>query len=484
MLIFMPQKKRTINNVTMISALKSQLTFAMAAAIIAATAMAAASTQFGLADGSKITLAMTVACALPMWAYASRSWATRGGLWALLAISAVVAGCSMYNIWDWTLHSGGTLAHPVLRADDSHYYEWALYHFDGSGQNLPVMFPGLPVLMMGLWSLLGVSVVWPMAMNAAFVLAAVVTAGAVARRVLEGRVSASGPAVAVVAMVMTGVLAYFVSQGIRIQKEAMVYLAIGLTGYALAGLRRSDSFTAADWWAYALACVILAFGRTTYLYFVIMGVAMMWAGNARRHWRTAAVLVAVAAALMAVGNHFAYYSVERHVIIVNGGNEMREAYINDGAQAPYLRLIGDYFNYPKLLRAAMLPLTLAVQFIIPFPWLKSAVVSVDTVLPRLAYGWYAVGAMAIFYFVAVSWRKRDNLGLWAWWLAASYAAIAYITAGSISRYVLPFEPLMATLATYVLCRAAEGRQRKALAGWLAAFAVVLGAALAVCSLVA
>ncbi len=466
------------------SALQGRHALAMAAAVAVAAGLTAACAQFGLADGCKITLAMTVACALPMWTYASRSWATRCGMWTLLAISVVVAGCSIYNIWDWTLHSGGTLAHPVLRADDSHYYEWALYHFDGSGQNLPVMFPGLPVLMMGLWSLLGVSVVWPMAMNAAFVLAAVVTAGAVARRMLDGRVSASGPTVAVVAMAMTGVLAYFVSQGIRIQKEAMVYLSIGMVGYALAGLRRGDRFTGADWWAFALACVILAFGRTTYLYFVIMGVAMMWAGNARSQWRTAAALAVVAAVLMAVGNHFAYYSVERHVIIVNGGNEMREAYINDGAQAPYLRLIGDYFNYPKLLRAAMLPLTLAVQFIIPFPWLKSAVASVDTVLPRLSYGWYAVGAMAIFYFVAVSWRKRDNLGLWAWWLAASYAAIAYITAGSISRYVLPFEPLMATLATYVMCRAVEGRQRKTLLGWMAAFAVVLGAALAVCSRVA
>lgn len=465
-------------------AFQSPWALGLAATLAVAAALVAASAQFGLADGSKITAAMTVACALPMWVYARRSWATRGGMWVMLAIAVMVAGCSMYNIWDWTLHSGGTLAHPVLRADDSHYYEWALYHFDGSGQNLPVMFPGLPVLMMGLWSLLGVSVAWPMAMNAAFVLAAVVTAGAVARRMLEGRVSASGPTVAVTAMVMTGVLAYFVSQGIRIQKEAMVYLAIGLVGYALAGMRRADRFTAADWWAYALACLILAFGRTTYLYFVMMGVAMMWAGNARSHWRTAAAMMVVAVALMALGNHFAYYSVERHVVIVNGGNEMREAYINDGAQAPYLRLIGDYFNYPKLLRAAMLPLTLAVQFIIPFPWLKGAVVSVDTVLPRLAYGWYAVGAMAVFYFVAVAWRKRDSLGLWAWWLAASYAAIAYITAGSISRYVLPFEPLMATLATYVLCRACEGRQRKALVWWLAAFAVVLGATLAVCSRVA
>ncbi len=453
---------------------------AVAMALMVVTATASAKV-FGMDDGLRITLAMTVACVVPLVAYGSRRWATRGGLWLMLAVGTVVAWCGIADVWSWTLGSGAPLAHPQLFADDRHYYEWALYHFDGSGEPLDVMFPGFPLLMVGLWRLFGVSVAWPVAMNVSFTLLAMVVAAATARRMLTGKVSTSGQTVAVLTMATTGLLSFFISQGIRIQKEAIVYLAIVLVGYSLAGLRDCH-LTRRDTAIFIVACVMLAFGRTTYLYFVMLGVGMMAMTDVRRLWRPALTMGTVAILLFVVGNHFAYYSIERHVVIVNGGNAMRECYVADGAQQPYLNLIGDYFNYPILKRLLMLPLTMGVQFMIPLPWLHPGVaVSIDTLLPRLGYGWYAVGAMAIFYFFAVSWRRRDCLGWWPWWLAASYAVIAYITAGSVNRYILPFEPLMAVLATYVLCRAADGCQRKALVAWLVGFAVVIAVALGVCS---
>lgn len=452
---------------------------AVAVVLMAVTACVAAG-PFGLGQAMAITLAMAVACAVPLGVYGSRPWATRGGLWLLLAVCAVVAWCGIADVWSWTIGSGAPISHPKLYADDHHYYEWALRHYDGSGEPLEVMFPGFPLLMVGLWHLFGVSVVWPVAMNVSFTLLAMVAAAATAHRMLGSRVAVGGAMAAVVTIALSAVLTFFISQGIRIQKEAIVYLAIALTGYSLAGLR-DCRLTRRDAAIFALACVMLAFGRTTYLYFVALGVGMMAMTDLRRLWRPALLLGAVVLVLFVVGNHFAYYSIERHAMIVHGGDEMRAYYVADGAQRPYLNIIGNYFNYPVVKRVAMLPITMGVQFVIPLPWFQpGAGMSVDTLLPRMGYGWYAVGALAIFYFVAVSWRRRDCLGWWAWWLAASYAVIAYITAGSINRYILPFEPLMAVLATYVLCRAVEGRQRRALIWWCCGFALVLGAALCLC----
>ncbi len=461
--------------------LKNHAPLAAVAAVLMAVTVVVSARAFDMADAMGITLAMAVACALPMCLYGSRQWSTRGGLWLLLVVGTAVSWCAIANVWDWTLGAGGTLAHPCLYADDHHYYEWALCRYDGSGEPLAVMFPGFPLLMVGLWRMFGLSVVWPVAMNVSFTLLAMVIAGGTARRMLSGRVQVSGQSVAVLTMALVALLTFFISQGIRVQKEALVYLAMSLVGYSLAGMR-DRRVSKADAALFALACVMLAFGRTTYLYFVMLGVGMMALTDVRRLWRPALLLGGVALVLFVVGNHFAYYSIERHALIINGGDEMRAYYVADGAQRPYLNVIGNYFNYPVLRRVAMLPLTMGVQFMIPLPWLHHGVAaSVDTLLPRLGYGWYAVGALAIFYFVAVSWNRRQCLGWWPWWLAVSYAVIAYITAGSVNRYILPFEPMMAVLAAYVLCRAADGCQRRALLAWLVGFAVVVAAALCVCS---
>ena len=129
----------------------------------------------------------------------------------------------------------------------------------------------------------------------------------------------------------------------------------------------------------------------------------------------------------------------------------------------------------------MLPLTMAVQFFIPFPWLISEEPVLANYICRITFGWYLLGGIALFYYLFMSWRRHENMGAWAWWPAVIYAIIAYVMAGSMARYVVPFQPLFVPVAMFVLCRLYEdNRWRKPFKCWAIGFILALVVVLAIC----
>ena len=73
-----------------------------------------------------------------------------------------------------------------------------------------------------------------------------------------------------------------------------------------------------------------------------------------------------------------------------------------------------------------------------------------------------------------------NIGLWPWWPAAVFVAMAYIMAGTINRYVLPIEPLFVPVALYVICRLKDTTIRRAFKRWSIFYAILLVATLLIC----
>ena len=61
-----------------------------------------------------------------------------------------------------------------------------------------------------------------------------------------------------------------------------------------------------------------------------------------------------------------------------------------------------------------------------------------------------------------------------------YAAIAYLVAGSVARYVAPILPLFVPIAVYVLCRVYEGHRRKSFLWWWIVLALVITVVLLLC----
>lgn len=438
----------------------------------------------GWHDGLPVTAALAIAYSLPVLLHSRTQGASPWGRMVLMVVGLLMVGGAINSLDMWCSPQGHSLEWPWLNHDDGGYYRWARHYYDGACAAPQVAFPGLPVAILLLWKLLGVNITWPLAMNLSLTIIAIVLTGQVTRCLLSGRTNRSDRWLVTAGMVGAAVLMYFISQGLRIQKEAMVYFSMALTGLVLAAVARDRIVTRLDQIkAVALATlafVVLTFARTTYMYFVLLGVVMVFAAHARKHWHLGLLLVVIWGLAFWVGNSVAYYSLERHFVISGGGEAMSKAFVLGSAQQPYVELMGDYFNYPVWNRLLHLPLAAAVQFVIPFPWVYHEW-SFTNILPRVAFGWYAVGGLALFYYAAMSWQRDVSLGVWAWWPALTFVLVAYVTGGTVSRYVLPVEPMFVPLALWVI-EVARGdrRWRRALLWWLAGYLVVLVVTLVCC----
>ena len=188
-------------------------------------------------------------------------------------------------------------------------------------------------------------------------------------------------------------------------------------------------------------------------------------------------VMAMLTVMLLAGRHLALYSIERHSDVVSGGWNMNRFYINSATQLPYKSLLGYYFLYSPLHRMFMLPLTVSVQFLLPLPWTHLSGLGFFTFFSRFTWGWYLVGGITAFYYIFISWRRQDNMGIWPWWPALVFAAIAYVMGGSVVRYVLPIQPLFIPVAVYVVARLFEGRWRRQFGIWTILFIILLIAAL-------
>lgn len=445
-----------------------------------------ASSHFGMADGARILAAYLVAYLVPKFVLTRARGTSTAASVVLLMLAIGLMALSYINLLEWTSLEGYDLEIPNIKNDARGYYKWALYHYDGRVNPQYTVFKGFPLMMLLLWKLLGLSVIWPQAMNIMFTLTAVVLTGMTTRRLLAGRVSLPIDTLLTSGMLLTCLLTYYLLSGIIILKEASVFLSIAMAGYAMASMASGDDERYHPWrdiLTFLVACVIMALVRTTFLYFIALGVVIIALPHWRRDWAIALGMLAALLITLFAGNYFAAYSFDQHADIAAGGWDMQVTYIDghDPSRHVFRKLIGFYFLYSPWHKFFMLPLTLSLQFIAPFPW---QAVGEDNIIfnyiIRFSYGWYALGGIALFYYLFISWRRHENMGAWAWWPAITYAIIAYIMAGSVSRYALPFEPLFVPVVIYLICRLAEGHWRKAFKRWCIFFVILLTVTLVTC----
>lgn len=441
--------------------------------------------HFGTTDGLGITVSYLIAYAVPRVILSRARGTSMSACVLLFVVTVVLMALDIKRLIDWTALEGFSLERPNLTSDARYYYKWALYHFNGSVDCENVAFPGFPLIMLGLWKVFGLSTVWPQAMNLMFTLTSVVLTGMTTRRLLTGRVAASARTLLLGGMAMVSIMIYYLVMGTAMLKEGSISLTMTMAGYSLASMAAIDEERHRPWRdfvVFVVACALMAFVRTTYLYFIALGIVIMVLPHWRRDWIMATAMLAVFLVALLVGDHFASYSFERHAEIVGGGWNMQRFYIKGDSQLIYRKVLDYYFLYSPWHRAFMLPMTMTVQFLIPLPWLYFEETYILNVLSRFTWGWYMVGGTALFYYIVISWRRQACMGAWAWWPAVAFAVMAYVMAGSIARYVLPIEPLFVPVAMFVVCNLAEGRWRRPFKVWCIVFALMLALALTVCFL--
>ncbi|MBR1551443.1 MAG: hypothetical protein IJ632_03900 [Muribaculaceae bacterium] len=454
--------------------------------VLAIVALAtAAASIFAPDDAARIIAALLVAGAVPMLVYGRCRNASAGGMWVLLVLWGFMAMVGVMQLREWCLMPTFSFDSPDLKSDAGCYYNWAIHHYNGSvPEPKSIVFKGFPLLMTLLFHLLGPNVLWPLTMNMMFTLLAVVVGGQACWRLLHPVVDYKGSFTSTLAMAMTGTLMYYVSQGLAIQKEASIYLGMALTTYVLAGMaKHADDrcrLTLRDALLFGLGCIIMGFVRTTFLYCTFVGIGLMTAAHPRLLWRKGCILLTIALAAFTAGNMHALYSLEQHMVIMEGSGAMSRTFLTGhGPSAPYMMLLGPYFSFSVLHRLALLPFVMSVQFFIPFPWTYNNFDFLRLFL-RMAWGWYIIGGIALFYYLFLSWRRPVKLGVWPWLPVVLFAGIAYIIGGSVNRYVLPIEPLFVPVAVYVVCLLRQGLFRKPFAAWAVFFVAVVVVTLAVC----
>ena len=467
---------------------KEQLMLLLGEVIALALVVTLAARWFDFDGALQVVLGFTVAYLVPKFVYSNSKIACSWGKWLLLIFATLLAIYTIHTIDLCTRASDFSFEEPNLHADDSRYYSWALSNYDGRCGEPKLPFKGLPWIMLWLWRFFGVSIVWPLAMNYMFTLLAIVTTGKIAHRMLSHRFDSCDPAsIAATAMLMTSLLCFLISQGVRIQKEAGCMLGIVMVGYSLAGLAQTTQAgkreKMRDFAVFVLGTVLLAIIRTNFAYFAMIGAAMMAFANKGARWKRGTVMAVTALAITLLFSILFSYSFGQQFRTVDGGDAMALAYKIKGLQTPYLSFIGDYYHYPKWERILLLPISGGVQYIIPFPWLyEQDHLSITQVLPRIRLMWYFVGGVSIYYFLFICTvhYKRSNLGVWAWWPLAIFLIIAYITGGSVSRYALPLQPLFVVIALFVLLHVKTGNYRRTFTIWMIVYSLVLVATLIFC----
>lgn len=444
---------------------------------------------FAPGDAARLCVGL-VAAYLPARVLLARDEAAGvGARYGLLLAWSILGVAVTLSIYHCTGGDSALMSLPDLRSDDRRYFQWALSTVDSDVPRPRLTFVGHPFIVAVLFHTLGVHIVWPLVMNVACTLLAIVFTGKTAVILVAAPGTATRRRVMTTTIFICSLLFYMLSLNTKVLKEPLCYLAVAMAGLALAVHSSQAELTRRRWVKtlvlMSVGSLLLAVVRTSYVYFLILGVAVtsLSRTHLRERLKRGGVLLGITLVALGAGLLLSLYPLSQQVNTVTGGGTMPKLFITNGPQQPYLDIIGQYFNYPVWKRLLLLPFTAAVQFIIPFPWCYSPTghSSFMEMLPRLREMWYVVGGLSLFYYLFMSWRRGNGgLGTWALWPAMVYLIIAYIVGGSVTRYILPFELLFVPVAVFVLYKLKQGMYRNVFIVWAVFFLVVLAATLVIC----
>ncbi len=445
------------------------------------------STHFSFGNSMSIVIAFAVAYLVPRFIYSGSKVSCRWGQWTLLLAATALSVYAICEFIAWTPVAGYSLEIPYLTDDSEAYYRWALSHYDGRFPAPDIIYSGLPIIMLGLWKVFGVNVVWPMALNIMFILLTMVMTGKIAHRLLSHRFPSVNPVnIVASAMLMVALLGFFVAQGMRIQKESYCSLGFTMVAYAFAGmtvstLNKRDRYR--DLVIFLAGTLLVAFIRTNFVYFIFVGAVMMSLAGKCARWKQGMLMAVVALSITFLFNYLFSYTIEHQLLILEGGKVMANDFELGKTQQPYQNIIGDYYFYPQWKRVLMLPITMGVQYIIPFPWIYDySNATVMTLILHMRFMWYFAGGMCLFYYLylAVVRYKTFSLGIWALWPVVIFVFLAFATGGLVGRYFLPIQPLFIVIALYVILLVREGHCRRAFTIGMVIYLIVLFATFFFC----
>ena len=417
-------------------------------------------------------------------AYDKSGLADNSGRLVLLLAAIILASFIILNIHTYTTAPGHSAVTPLLvNHDANRYFAQSLGLYDGTLNIGNVPHPSLPLITAGLWKILGVSIVYPLAANMLLTLTSIILGGRLAATLLHSRMpEVSKSHISTVAMLLNTAVSNFMVHGSLLLREPVIYFSLVVTMLALCNLFDGKGLKSAL--MFSAGTVLLVFSRSHLLFFVLAGIILFTFSKPSRNIRVAAVTSLIVVACYIVNESITGYD-SKYVSpadMITDTQTMSVNYLNLDRHDAYKNIIGDYFNKPAPTRILLLPVTAAVQFFVPFPWnyMRDTPFGLAQFFSHVSYTWYAIGGIIIFYFLFL-WHKSDTpLRLWALWTLFCYLVPAYLYAGTVSRYILPFVPFMIPLAIYSLNYIKKHKPRRLVATYATTYCLLVTATLTTC----
>lgn len=389
--------------------------------------------------------------------YRRAPWRNSVGWWTLLIATALMAVGVIVNVHCFTAQVGATTELPVLlNPDSSRFYNDALYAI-GYSQGVPADLKnhGYGLLISWLWSFTGVTIVAPLVVNMFAMLLSIILCGGIAWRMLRGETPKSGRWIASCAMVMSASVCYFLNSGTLLLKEALLILAFSLITFAMTSLVNCSSRRRVNIMMmimFGIGVVILVFLRYTFLFMPIIG-ALILVKWQRRQLSMSAIFMGICVLGLIIS--ILFYSTllvfDTTIGIIEGENLADSFFAGDPQHYAYNEVVDGYLSFPWWKKVFFLPLSAAVQYLIPLPWGFADDIHYGYTLAyaHISCPWYAVGCLILYYLLCAARRSPDILRRMTFWGLLMWLVPAYLFAGTVSRYTLPILPMLIPAAVYV-----------------------------------
>ena len=391
--------------------------------------------------------------------YRYTPWKSDVGRWTLLVSATILAVGIIANVHYFSIHSGATTQMPVLYNPDSWRYYYDALNTTGNANGVPCELKshGYGLIISWMWQLTGITIVSPLVLNMLLMLLAIVVSGGISWRLLRGVTAKSEQWIASCAMIMTVSVCYFLNSGTLLLKEAGIIFAFSLMGFSVVSLIEANGPKWTDIILFLIGSLLVAMLRTNYLIMPIVGVVMLLRWNKWNVVKALVMIVIIIVSWIGISSwlYSSYSEVPEIASKIMLGYGLNNSFFLDNLDhRTYNAIVEGYFDFPLWKKILILPVSAAVQYLIPLPWGLCDDIQFGYTLAyaHISYPWYLVGGLIIYFVLCQMRRAPQSLALFVGWGVLMWLVPAYLFAGTVSRYTLPMLPLLVPGAVYVVAK--------------------------------
>lgn len=447
-------------------------TFAIAVATCFATIAASSYVLPGAGMGlSVVAYAVIIAVALCVLRASGIDSATTRII--TLISSTLSVALAIVNINYFTAAVGHTAADPVLQNFDAmRDWTWACHLVFGDPE--PDLFiSGMSYMTAGILWAFGRSIAYPIFFVSLCYAISIVMIGSIAYKLTDRR------EVGTIAMAVGAMMCFLLAHSSVLVKDLPVTCMFAITIHRIVCIyRQHRSFTFKDLAILTPTLALLLLARHNMAFMLTIGCLLFMVDANRRTRLSLVILAGVALIGGQIVNRMIMPSPD-NIINTISAEKCALMILHDDTTRPWDNIVGDYTQLPFYIKVLWLPISVAIQFLLPFPWgfERHMCFGPGVAIAHFSYFWYAAGALILYWIFACARKAPRSQQLLIAWGVMLTIITAYMSSGRIARYCLPYLPLLLPAAAIVI---ADCRQRRSLWIWLGIFTTLLTAALIIC----